>query len=164
MLPMIVQGLADKAVDDTAIRIRSLDAQLWVSNEFPEEVEAWQHGQRRKRQTVRAYNYENRLSRSPWKNVRRGQRLRLWWKSRTKERRLLAEVEARSVTFIQMENAAGFLFIYPMVFSEGTGWVKGETMDSRQFAYDDGFDNVDACRDYFVPEVGATFKGVIIKW
>lgn len=166
MLPMVLAGLAD-VTKETGHGVNNvLDAQLWASNEFPQEAEAWVHCQRRKRQTCRRFDFNQDHSRSPWARLERGDRLSLWWKSRTANRRFLGSAKVASVSFVRIENLAGFMVVYPVVKDLKTGRYghRADTLDTRQFAFEDGFASLDECRDFFVPNEGDVFEGVLIKW
>lgn len=105
--------------------------------------------------------------------------LHLWWKSRTPERERLGTIAYPKLypidiwhTFIEPPDAPR----YPVIRIDGPcGWRKGDAMlfwsegdePGGQFereAYADGFDTPQAFRDFFVPNMGDRFDGVLFKW
>lgn len=139
--------------------------------------EALPEGCRVKRQTIRGRGPQwlRVLAASEGGNAHGGKverDLHLWWKSRTKERAHLGTVR-------------GFE-IYPVSISRGRGGRGGRyvtvTFPDRyimglptklriawapelfNFACLDGFESAAAFADFFVPEPGDRFPGVLIKW
>lgn len=113
-----------------------------------------------KRQTIRGLGPRNRdlLERARANEWRFGYDLTLWWKSRTPQRCLLAEIKRaeRMPIFlvpIRIEHRQGCSFF---LFVEG--------FCIEQLAKDDGFENPEAFRDFFVPNPGDRFEGVLFKW
>lgn len=105
--------------------------------------------------------------------------LHLWWKSRTKEREHLGTISGGSRiypitilhSFVEPMNRPK----YPVVRIDGPqGWRDGDAMlfwspnyGGRSFteeAIADGFNSAEAFRDYFVPNLGDRFDGVLFKW
>lgn len=95
-------------------------------------------------------------------------RLSLWWKSRTKEREFLGSIEQADVKAYPIE-----IMNYRLVETEiiqvtipsivfGTEHLFDERL--AEFSYHDGFDSPEAFRDYFVPNAGDVFKGILYKW
>lgn len=110
--------------------------------------------------------------------------LHLWWKSRTHERELIGKIdndgirpirlypisilhstvippEGPAYHIIRIDGPHGWCAGDPMLFwSEGR---EGRARFERE-AYADGFDAPQAFRDFFVPNVGDRFDGVLFKW
>jgi len=153
MRPMIEAGLAERA------------------------GEALPEGCRVKRQTIRARGPQwlRVLAASEGGSAKGGKvdrDLHHWWKSRTKERALLGVVR-------------GFE-IYPVAISRGRGgeggryitvsfpdrYIMGLPTKLRiawapelfDFACKDGFESAASFAEFFVPEPGDRFPGVLIKW
>lgn len=108
-----------------------------------------------------------------------GYDLHLWWKSRTPERESLGVVEGGSwvypITILHSSIELPGQEPYPCLRIDGPrGWRQG---DAALFwspgnppgpflaeAMADGFDTVESFRDYFVPNQGDVFEGVLFKW
>ncbi len=119
-----------------------------------------------------------------------GYDLQLWWKSRTKERSLIGEVVDGSPTPIRlypitiMQRTAdmarhdGFAIIVKTMVPGFESRAASEVTITWEYrlrppnapeelcklAWDDGFDDAYAFADFFVPNVGDRFDGVLIKW
>jgi len=92
--------------------------------------------------------------------------LHLWWKSRTPARFKFGEVTGRG-TRIEISNRLGPHSGRSWVVVEDQGkanlWTLG--MPSMEdFALADGFNSEDDFREYFVPEPGDVFDGVLFQW
>lgn len=129
-------------------------------------------GARVKRQTIRR---EGEQSRRVLKLLDdRGAfpyRLHLYWKSRAPDREFLGvfEPECAKAAPILIEHVVTrreppFIRIVALgatsVFSEDN-WPNKTFSD---FSYADGFDSPEAFRDYFVPNPGDVFKGIVYRW
>jgi hypothetical protein len=105
--------------------------------------------------------------------------LHIWWKSRTRARERLGTVDFPKLfpidiwhTFIQPMNAPSYQVIRidgPCGWRDGDAtlfWSEGDEPGGRfeREAYADGFDTPQAFRDFFVPNMGDRFDGVLFKW
>lgn len=110
--------------------------------------------------------------------------LHLWWKSRTPERELIGVASYETATHPIYAYPINILHStvqpthsteYPVVRIDGPrGWRSGDSMlfwskgdGDNAFVSEaraDGFDNAEAFRDYFVPNIGDRFDGVLFKW
>lgn len=112
--------------------------------------------------------------------------LHLWWKSRTPQRERLGVIGQTIATNIRiypitikyrMETFSGEPDAVPTLWVKGPeGWRDGlrhifttdfdSTLDGpvKRVARADGFDSVSEFKDYFVPNLGDVFEGVLIKW
>lgn len=104
-------------------------------------------------------------------------RVHLWWKSRTKDREFLGVFEPEhvrvypiTILHASMQSPGGP--IEQCIKVEAAAWDRRNSCyfwpDSAtsfsDFAYADGFDSPEAFRDYFVPNLGDRFNGVLFKW
>jgi hypothetical protein len=112
------------------------------------------NGTRTKRQTIRRWSPH-------WARVIGHEEafpLHLWWKSRTADRCFLGRVpclDAREVVIINQGgnvNIGDATETKPKIWRDGAVW------------YLDGFDRFEQFRDYFVPNPGDQFKGVLLRW
>lgn len=108
--------------------------------------------ERVKRQTIR--------QRGPRANVLLGRAdpslsLHLWWKSRTKDRAFIGRIDCGIVEPIRIANQSGALLI------ECDDMAR---LARESFALADGFESLTAFRDYFVPNMGDVFNGILYKW
>lgn len=103
----------------------------------------------------------------------------LWWRSRTAERACLGVVPGAGRIYPVTMRRSG---VHPLNAGLSTfrmngpeGWHAGAKCllwhsDDREdhplhsVAYADGFDSVEAFRDYFVPNVGDVFEGALFRW
>lgn len=106
--------------------------------------------------------------------------LHLWWKSRTKAKRNIGTVDGGSKiyaidimhtwmqspgcpreTIFRIDGPRGWRSGDAMLF-----WKPGDPADSgfEQEARADGFDNAQAFVDFFVPNMGETFRAALFKW
>lgn len=104
--------------------------------------------------------------------------LHLWWKSRTKERELLGvlpNARVHKITILHSEVIPPDAPRYQCIRIDGRhGWRNGSSMlfwspgstpgEFDQVARQDGFDSVEAFRDYFVPNPGDVFDGILYRW
>ena len=105
--------------------------------------------------------------------------LHLWWKSRTAERELLGVIaggcRVYPVTILHSTVEPPGKPPYECIRIDGPrGWRKGDDVlfwspgdPPGQFlaeAQADGFDSMEAFRDFFVPKLGDVFEGVLFKW
>lgn len=93
--------------------------------------------------------------------------LHLWWKSRTPAREFLGKIEGFQLVPIEIwHRTNGQCDIRSSEFANVSwnpdGNEHGPTFD--QFAKADGFDGAQSFRDYFVPDAGDVFSGVLFKW
>lgn len=155
MLPYIRAGLRQRAGED-------------VGNE------------RVKRQTIRGLGPRNtkllaerRLDRTISTD------LHLWWKSRTRAREILGAIsfpklfpinilhsrieypDGTTILVIRIDGPCGWRDGDAMLF-----WSEGDEPGGQfeREAYADGFDTPQAFRDFFVPNMGDRFDGVLFKW
>lgn len=123
-------------------------------------------GARVKRQTIRRWGPQaERIM--DWPSPVFPYRLSLWWKSRTKEREFLDVFEAECVqaNTVLIEHAKdGRIWIVLGAQRQITWHPEQGDNGLSDFAYADGFDSPEAFRDFFVPEPGDVFKGVLYKW
>lgn len=134
-------------------------------------------GERVKRQTIRACGPRNQalLDHAKSAGWTIYQDLHLWWKSRTTEREFLGKVDPVgtriypiNILHSTVTNPDGSS--YPVVRIDGPrgslfwseGYERGGAFERE--AYVDGFDTPQAFRDFFVPNVGDRFDGVLFKW
>lgn len=110
-------------------------------------------GKRVKRQTIRERG--PRANRLLAYGKRPDMALHLWWKSRTKEREFIGSVSKWSVSPITIENQNGALIIECHQMA---------TMTRDEFSLADGFNGLSDFRDYFVPNIGDSFNGILYKW
>lgn len=137
-----------------------------------------QPGTRVKRQTIRARG--PRADKLLRESRTVGYNLHLWWKSRTPERALIGVVRAGSATVWPIE------ILHTTVEDPGAaprqilrldgprGWRTGDAMifwsplrggpAFEDEARADGFDTVEAFRDWFVPKPGDRFAGILYRW
>jgi len=109
-----------------------------------------------KRQTIRAFGPMNQ--KLFWgKSYLSGLTLHLWWKSRTAERFKFGQVTGRG-TRVTIRNIGPEI----VVVIHATQKMSG--MEVHAFAQADGFTNLDAFIDYFVPQTGDVFRGVLFQW
>lgn len=149
MLPMVVNGLiADKTVEPGAV--------VWCASTFPEAVAA--ANGRQKRTTIRPRNPNG-----PWTRAWRAAPddrtpLSCWWKSRVPEALgghvLLGRIPAWTLEPIDIAHTEQGV----RVCSEG------RPLSETDVAIADGFEDLAAFRDRFVPAVGDFFLGWRIKW
>lgn len=122
-------------------------------------------GERVKRQTIRADGprAQRLLEVARLNGWKHPGRLDLWWKSRTKERQSLG-----CVTGFELYPVLISHHDIVAVDSPGVGFLKWSPAaggaDLVKFALADGFDSVEAFRDFFVPQHGDRFVGVVFKW
>lgn len=105
--------------------------------------------------------------------------LHLWWKSRTPQRRHLGTIAGGSkvypITILHSTVEPPDGPPYPIIRIDGPrGWREGDAMlfwsgdysdpAFRAEARADGFDSAQAFRDYFVPNLGDRFEGILFKW
>jgi len=131
-------------------------------------------GLRVKRQTIRARGdrYVAMLEGGSGRNWNCTHDLHLWWKSRTQERRHLGTIGAATAKAfpIEIRNING-----TTVMSGPFGWIEkprlsvswsplqgGEAFKAQ--AMKDGFASVEDFRDYFAPNPGDVFVGVLFRW
>lgn len=160
MLPMVVNGLiAAKVAGHGKL---ALDVERWLHDTFPAETAT--AGRRVKGQTIRTHNATGR---SNYANRRQGDRLDIWWKSRTPGRRKLGEVilpvDPIQIRIIHREGGI------PAAFSVEPGQAAAlarpwSDMEVEAVALADGFDSVTAFRDFFAPLPGDSFTGWLVKW
>lgn len=117
-------------------------------------------GARVKRQTIRGLGPRNgrlldRARRNDW---HLDYDLTLWWKSRTPVRCRLGEV-------IRSEGMP--IFLQPIAIDHTPGFSYFLRVDGyhvEALAEADGFDSPEEFRDFFVPNLGDRFEGVMFKW
>ena len=110
--------------------------------------------------------------------------LHLWWKSRTKEAELIGKVDNDGIRPIRLypinilnstvtpsegppyqvlriDGPPGWCAGDPTLF-----WSEGHEGGARfeRETYADGFNTPQAFRDFFVPNMGDRFDGVLFKW
>ncbi|RAI42812.1 hypothetical protein [Rhodoplanes roseus] len=106
--------------------------------------------------------------------------LSLWWKSRTAERAKLGDVPRAAVRVSPIEiwhttvQDPGAPPRQILRIDGSRGWRAGDAMlfwssRNRGAAFEaevkaDGFDTVAAFRDYFVPNPGDRFDGILYRW
>lgn len=94
--------------------------------------------------------------------------LHLWWKSRTKERALMGLVEGARCLSIHIRHSEHFLGLVGVILDADPSLLivaaDSDPKGMTDFARADGFDSVDAFRDFFVPKPGDRFDGVLFKW
>lgn len=106
--------------------------------------------------------------------------LHLWWKSRTQEREFFGVAKPAWVYPIHILHSTVEPLDrpkYPLVRVVLPGTVYGEGQNCgfwsatdeggglvSKVAHDDGFESVAAFRDYFVPNVGDEFTGILYRW
>lgn len=104
--------------------------------------------------------------------------LHLWWKSCTSERELLGVIKdvghIYPITILHSRVEPPDAPPYPVLRIDGPHgwrdgdsvlfWACGETGSFANETYRDGFDSVEAFRDFFVPNVGDVFEGALFKW
>jgi hypothetical protein len=158
MLPWIENGLRQYAGEDVTGRV--------------------------KRQTIRATGprYELLLRCAGDPVVLQVATLHLWWKSRTKERRSLGDVKnfrIRPITITREadeENDCDYMMV-KIAGDDGPAalwmeWIPSKSITALhewkggigKLIYDDGFDSFDDFAEFFVPNVGDVFKGVLLQW
>lgn len=158
MLPMLVNGLK---VRDALLP----GVEDWMAENFAEHVAA--AGDRIKAQTIRAFGGDN--PRSPYGRVQPGNRLDLWWKPRTRQRRKLGEVPCASLRRIHLGHLPGDNTAWAMFCNvetgTGTGTFKSLTCDEiwADVLQPDGFATMRDGRAFFCAKPG-TFLGVVVGW
>ncbi len=98
--------------------------------------------------------------------------LHLWWKSRTKERAFIGKVEGaecKPLLIVRSQLPRGPILIGGEAFkgdhvAYATFLPEEPNMTADAFARADGFDSVEAFRDFFVPKPGDVFEGVLFSW
>lgn len=105
--------------------------------------------------------------------------LHLWWKSRTPQREHLGTISGGGhiypITILHSTVISPDKAEYPILRIDGPrGWRVGDAMlfwspdhGGDEFAREvlaDGFDTVEAFRDFFVPRVGDKFEGALFRW
>ena len=139
-------------------------------------------GRRVKRQTIRrrgprAEKLLSHAKESAWTHP---YDLHLWWKSRTSEREHLGTIlgggRVYPINILHSTVTPPDARPYPILRIDGpTGWRKGDPMifwseqtpPGGPFDFEvreDGFDSVEAFRDYFVPNVGDRFEAIFFRW
>lgn len=86
--------------------------------------------------------------------------LHIWWKSRTPEREKLGTVRLLSVERIIIRNQGGILQVCREAYPPGPMSDYGIVRLARA----DGFNGTVRFADFFVPNPGDVFNGVLIKW
>lgn len=88
--------------------------------------------------------------------------LDLWWKVRTPEREFLGGVEANLANafpvLIEHASTKAIPTLIRITFKNSASHFTSD------FSYADGFDSPEDFRDYFVPNVGDVFKGILYRW
>jgi hypothetical protein len=160
MLPYVWNGLVqiDEARPGSVPQVRNPVAAQWITerrNESPNGMDFT----RVKRQTIRALTSDHWL-----KLVDNPDRykLDLYWKNQyAPERRRLATVACKGAQVIWIEH--GHLGV-TTIGSETSLPTNGDGSEGDELWHRDGFDNLRAMRDYFVPKPGDRFAGVLIRW
>lgn len=106
--------------------------------------------------------------------------LQLWWKSRTAERALIGVVPVDAVRVYPIEILHSSMqfpgkpfeqclrITGPRDWNPGNDamfWTPGDGDNAfNRFARADGFDSVEAFRNFFVPEPRDRFSGILYRW
>ncbi len=90
--------------------------------------------------------------------------LHLWWKSRTKDREFLGAVKIARIYAVTVKHYLSGTLAIEGPAGTRAEWFQGYGPKISEFARADGFDSAAAFRDYFVPEAGDVFEGVLYKW
>jgi len=102
----------------------------------------------------------------------------LWWKSRTPARQFLGKIPSKRIYPITILHSYSQISGGPKEpcfrITGPRGWREGDAMifwdqknggaDFENEARKDGFDNAQEFVNYFVPEMGARFEGVLYRW
>lgn len=161
MLPNLVLGL-----DEAGALAGKPTAPLfdWAAHVCGGGRTVWAHADATtgpKRQTIRAFNPATSSARSPYRRAAPGGTAHLWWKSRVPdEKRKLGVVRLQGVRRVAMQR----YYVGPpkVVTLERGRWADVPNLDA--FARADGFPDVEAMADWFVPEPGDSFQGVVLSW
>lgn len=136
--------------------------------------------ERVKRQTIRRIGPSHRKA-LEWDSISHTHpyQTHIWWKSRTKDRAHLGTISgggrAYAITILHSySQSPGGPKVQCLKIDGCHQWDDedscyfwnpyhgGEKFEA--FTLADGFDNPDAFRDYFVPNIGDKFEGVLFKW